>query len=44
MMGYGWGGTMMGSFGVYGLLTWLALIVFLVLGSLYFWKGLTKKK
>lgn len=45
MMGnYGWGGNMMGSFGTFGFLTWLALIIFLVLGSLYFWKGLNKKK
>lgn len=43
MMGYLWGGITMGSFGVY-VLTWLALIVFLVLGSMYFWKGLQKKK
>ena len=43
-MGYGWEGNMMGSLGVYGVLTWLVLIVFLVLGSMYFWKGLHKKK
>ncbi len=45
MMGYyGWGGNMMGSFGAFGLLTWLVLIVFLVLGCMYFWKELNKKK
>lgn len=43
MMGYAWGGSMMGNIGVFGLLTWLALLLFLVLGSAYFWKELNKK-
>ena len=44
MMGYGWSGSMMGNFGAFGLLTWLALIIFLVLGSIYFWKEINKKR
>jgi len=44
MMDWGYGGMMGGGLGqTYGFLTWLALIVFLVLGSLYFWKGINKK-
>ncbi|MDP3957571.1 MAG: hypothetical protein Q8Q10_03670 [bacterium] len=43
MMGYGSGNMMGGSFGVFGLLTWIASLVFLVLGSAFFWKGLQKK-
>lgn len=41
MMGYygntfgGWGGVMT--------LTWLLLVVYLVLGIVYFWKGVNKK-
>lgn len=42
MMGYGWA---VGLFnGALGLLTYLAILAFLVLGSMYFWKGLQKKK
>lgn len=48
MMGYrfadGATGNMMGAFGFWGTLTWLLLVVFLVLGSMYFWKGINKKK
>ena len=44
MYGYGmmegWGG----GFGLFGLVTWLLLIVFLVLGIMYFWKGLNGKR
>ena len=32
------------AFGAFGLLTWLALIIFLVLGSIYFWKEINKKR
>lgn len=32
------------TFGLLGLITWLALIVFLVLGSIYFWQGINRKK
>ena len=42
MMGY-YGG-MMGSWGIFGSLTWLALFIFLVLGSVYFWKEINRKK
>lgn len=42
MMGYGWN-YMMGGWGLFGFLTWLALITFLVLGIAYFWKGINKK-
>ena len=37
-------GGMMGGAGVLGLLTWLVLLAFLVLGSIYFWKEINKKK
>jgi len=47
MMGY-YGGNMIGSFGLFGLVIWVSfivfLVVFLVLGSMYFWKELNKKK
>ena len=39
MMGAAWGG-----WSFFGLLTWLLLIVFLVLGILYFWKEINRKK
>ncbi len=42
MMGY-YGG-MMGSWGIFGSLTWLLLVIFLVLGSVYFWKEINRKK
>lgn len=41
MMGYY--GTMMGSWGLFASLTWLALIIFLVLGSIYFWREINRK-
>ena len=44
MMGYGYGNMMGGSsFWGIGLLTWIASLVFLVLGSIFFWKGIQKK-
>ena len=52
MWGNYWGtGTMMGQnwnanggfFGFLGIATWIALFLFLVLGALFFWKGLTKR-
>ena len=43
MMGYGYG-NMMGSWGALGVITWGALVAFLVLGSIYFWNGISKKK
>lgn len=40
-----WGyGNMMAGWGFFGVITWLALIVFLILGSLYFWQEITRKK
>jgi hypothetical protein len=45
MMGYGNSNMMYGSgAGLLGLLTWVLLVVFLALGSMYFWKNLNKKK
>ena len=46
MWGYGYGGMMsgFGSLGLFATLTWLALIVFLVLGIAYFWKEINKPK
>lgn len=41
MMGYN--GSMMAGWGIFGLITWLALLIFLILGSIYFWKGIQKK-
>lgn len=46
MYGYGYGG-MMGGFGAVsflGLITWAALIVFLLLGIAYFMKEISKPK
>ena len=39
--GYGYGG-MMGSAGIFGLITWIALIAFLILGAIFFWKQIQK--
>lgn len=44
MYGYGGYGGMMGTWGFFGLLTWVALIVFLLLGIAYFWKEISKPK
>lgn len=44
---YGYYSGMMGSFGgwsLFMLLTWLALITFLILGIAYFWKEINKPK
>lgn len=46
MMGYGGSGyenMMTGGLGAFGLITWIASLVFLVLGSLFFWRGMQKK-
>ena len=44
MMGYGSNGGMSGGlFGIFGVLTWLSLLVFLIFGSVFFWKGIQKK-
>lgn len=37
MMGGNWG-----TFGLFGIITWISLILFLVLGSIYFWKEINK--
>lgn len=46
MMGYyGWGAgaTAMSGFGsLIGIVTWVALIAFLVTGTMYFWKNMKK--
>lgn len=34
---------MMAGWSFFGFLTWLLLIIFLALGTAYFWKGLNKK-
>jgi len=44
MMGYGYNYGMMGSFGLFGGFTWLLLVIFLLLGSIYFWKEINRKK
>lgn len=35
---------MMGSWGIFGLVTWIALLAFLILGAIYFWKGINRRK
>ncbi len=40
VMGYGYGNMMGNSFGIFGLVTWIALLVFLVSGSMFFLKKL----
>jgi hypothetical protein len=42
MMGYGYG-NMMGLTGFFAIVTWIALIVFLTLGSVYFWREIRRK-
>lgn len=45
MMGYyGYGYNMMAGWGFFGAITWLALIVFLFLGIVYFWREINNKK
>lgn len=46
-----YGGGMMGGYNVYpsfgtimGVATWIALLAFLVLGCVYFWREIQKKK
>lgn len=46
MMGNFYGSMMGGAgstFGVLGTLTWIALITFLILGCIYFWKKINEK-
>lgn len=42
MMGYYGGGMGLGS--LFGLVTWIALLAFLILGAMYFWKELHRRK
>lgn len=50
MMGGNWnqswgggGGSMMGNtWGIFGGLTWFLILIFLILGIMYFWKGINK--
>ena len=43
MMGnYFYGGNMMATFGFFWFITWIALLTFLILGSIFFWKEITK--
>jgi hypothetical protein len=48
MMGGSWGSGMMnginGGWGLIGGIVWLLVVLFLVLGIVYFWKGITKRK
>lgn len=41
MMNYGYGG-MIGGFGVFGVITWLAVTVDLVLFGIWLWKQINK--
>jgi hypothetical protein len=41
MMGYY--GSALAGWGIFGALTWILLVIFLILGILYFWQGLNKK-
>lgn len=44
MMGYGYGGwDMMGGAGIFGLLTWLVILVDLVLVGIWLWQQVSKK-
>ena len=44
MMGYTRGNMMGGGlFGIFGVLTWLAFLIFSILGGVFFWKGIQKK-
>lgn len=44
MMGYNGYGNMMSEWGIIGLIISIALLLFLILGIIYFWKEITKKK
>lgn len=46
MYGYGYGmmGGFLGTWSLFGLITWVALIVFLILGIAYFWQEIKKPK
>jgi len=42
MMGNFYGNMMNGGWGPFGGLTWILVVVFLILGIIYFWKGIKK--
>lgn len=42
--GYGMMNGYFGWWSFFAVVTWLALLVFLILGSVYFWKQIQKKK
>lgn len=44
MMWGPYGNGFFGIFSLIGFFTWIALLVFLVLGSIYFWKEINRKK
>jgi hypothetical protein len=41
---YGNYGGAMAGYGLFGLLTWVVVFAFFLLGSVYFWKQINKKK
>ena len=43
MMGYGYGNSALPRFWLIGVITWIVLIIFLVSGSIYFWKEIKRK-
>lgn len=44
MMGFGnWNNMMGNTWGIFGGLTWLLIIIFLILGIIYFWKGVNRQ-
>ena len=44
MMGYGYGGwDMMGGAGIFGLVTWLIIIIDLVLVGIWLWQHISRK-
>lgn len=43
MMGYGYNGIGQNGWNIFATVTWLLGILFLILGSVYFWKGINKK-
>ena len=44
MMGYGNNGIGQNGWGIFGIITWALGTLFLILGILYFWKGIQRKK
>ncbi|KKQ24076.1 MAG: hypothetical protein US40_C0019G0002 [Candidatus Roizmanbacteria bacterium GW2011_GWC2_37_13] len=44
IMGNFYGSMMNNGWGLFGGLTWILITIFLILGIIYFWKGISKKK